>query len=161
VVSVFLIIIGFLSILIGIAGCFLPVIPGPVVAYLSLIFIDLARDGQAFSLTFLLIMGTVALLLSILLDYLVSMAGARKYGASRAGVWGSVAGMIIGVFFFPPLGIFIGALMGGVICELFAGKKTEDAIRVGWGIFVGNLAGIVIKFAYCLMILFFFVKALF
>ncbi len=151
-----MIIIGFLAILIGIAGCFLPFIPGPVVAFLSLICLDLAKDWQAFSIPFLMIMGIIALLMSIVLDYVVSMAGAKKYGASRAGVWGSVIGMIIGMIFFPPLGIFIGALAGAVICEMFIGKKTGEAMRVAWGVFVGNVVGAVLKLAYCLMILFFF-----
>ena len=102
----------------------------------------------------------IALLLSLLLDYLVSLAGARKYGASRAGLWGSVIGMLIGMIFFPPLGIFLGALVGAVVTEVLVGKKTGEAMRVGWGIFVGNMVGIVVKFAYCLMVLFFFIKEL-
>lgn len=159
-INIILIIIGLLTVLIGIAGCFLPVVPGPVVAYLSLILLSLARDWQAFSVTFLLVMGVIALLMSIILDYVVSLAGARKYGATKAGLWGSVIGMIIGMIVFPPLGIFIGALAGAVIGEIVIGKKTGEAFRVGWGVFMGNFVGIILKFAYCLMILFFFIKAL-
>jgi len=155
-----LLIFGFAALLIGMAGCVLPVIPGPLVAFLSLVIMDLAKDWQAFPMTFLLVMGIIALLLSLLLDYLVSLAGARKYGASRAGLWGSVIGMLIGVIFFPPLGIFLGALVGAVVAEVLVGKKTGQAMRVGWGIFLGNMVGIVIKFAYCLMVLFFYIKEL-
>lgn len=155
-----MLIFGFAALLIGMAGCVLPVIPGPLVAFLSLVIMDLAKDWQAFPMTFLLVMGIIALLLSLLLDYLVSLAGARKYGASRAGLWGSVIGMLIGVIFFPPLGIFLGALVGAVVAEVLVGKKTGQAMRVGWGIFLGNMVGIVIKFAYCLMVLFFYIKEL-
>ena len=158
--TITLIIFGFAALLVGMAGCVLPVIPGPVVAFLSLVFLDLAKDWQAFSMTFLLVMGLLALFLSVVLDYLVSLAGARKYGASRSGLWGSVIGMLIGMIFFPPLGIFLGALAGAVVGEVLVGKKTEEAIRVGWGILVGNVVGIVVKFAYCLMVLFFFIKEL-
>lgn len=158
--TITLIIFGSAALLTGMVGCVLPVIPGPVVAFLSLVILDLARDWQAFSMTFLLVMGMIALLLSLLLDYLVSLAGARKYGASRAGLWGSVIGMLIGMIFFPPLGIFLGALVGAVVTEVLVGKKTGEAMRVGWGIFVGNMVGIVVKFAYCLMVLFFFIKEL-
>ena len=158
--TILLLIFGFAALLIGMAGCVLPVIPGPLVAFLSLVIMDLAKDWQAFPMTFLLVMGIIALLLSLLLDYLVSLAGARKYGASRAGLWGSVIGMLIGVIFFPPLGIFLGALVGAVVAEVLVGKKTGQAMRVGWGIFLGNMVGIVIKFAYCLMVLFFYIKEL-
>jgi hypothetical protein len=160
VLTILLLIFGFAALLIGMAGCVLPVIPGPLVAFLSLVIMDLAKDWQAFPMTFLLVMGIIALLLSLLLDYLVSLAGARKYGASRAGLWGSVIGMLIGVIFFPPLGIFLGALVGAVVAEVLVGKKTGQAMRVGWGIFLGNMVGIVIKFAYCLMVLFFYIKEL-
>jgi len=155
-ISILLIIIGLLAALAGLAGCILPVIPGPRVAFLSLIILNLAKDWQAFSLLFLLVMAVIAILMTVL-DYVVSMAGAKKYGASKAGIYGSVIGMIIGMISFPPLGIFIGALLGAIICEILIGKKTGEAIRVGWGIFVGNFIGMALKLAYCIMILFFFI----
>jgi hypothetical protein len=159
-VTILLIIIGLLTALAGIAGCLLPVLPGPLVSYLSLIILSLARDWQPFSTTFLLVMVGIALLLSAL-DYVVSLVGARKFGASKAGLWGSVIGMLIGIFFFPPLGIFIGALIGAVVGEIVIGKKTHEAFRVGWGVFVGNLIGTALKLAYCLTVLSFFIMKMF
>lgn len=158
-ITIVLTIIGFLTALAGIAGCILPVLPGPLFSFLSLIILNLARNWQPFSTTFLLVMAGIAILLTAL-DYVVSLAGARKYGASKAGLWGSVIGMFIGIFFFPPLGIFIGAMAGAVVGEIAVGKKTPEAFRVGWGIFVGNIIGTALKLAYCLMLLFFFIKAI-
>lgn len=154
--SILLIIIGFLICLVGLAGSILPVIPGPLVSFLSLIILNWAKDGQAFSFLFLLAMAALAIIMTFL-DYVVSMAGAQKYGASKAGLWGSVAGMIIGILFFPPLGIFIGALAGAVVGEVLDGKQTRQAVRVGWGVLVGNFVGLVLKLAYSLMIFFFFI----
>lgn len=159
-ITILLIIIGLLTALAGIAGCILPVLPGPLVSFLSLIILNIARDWQPFSTTFLLVMITIAIVLTAL-DYAVSVAGARKYGASKAGLWGSVIGMIIGMIFFPPLGIFIGALVGAITGELAIGKKTREALRVGWGVVLGNLIGTALKLAYCLMVLFFFIKTIF
>ncbi len=159
-VTVFLFIIGILVALVGIAGCLLPVIPGPLVSYAALLIIGLAESWESFSLTFLLIMAAGAVLMT-LLDYFVSVAGAGKYGASRAGLWGSVVGTLVGLIFFPPLGIFIGALLGAVAGEMFSGKNTRESLRVGWGVFVGNLVGIGLKFAYCLVVLFFCIKEIF
>jgi uncharacterized protein YqgC (DUF456 family) len=144
----------------GVAGCVLPFLPGPLLSFLALIILNLARDWQPFSVTFLLVMAGIAAILTIL-DYVVSAAGAKKYGASKAGLWGSIVGMIIGMIFFPPLGIFAGALVGAVIGEIAIGKKTGEAFRVGWGVFVGNLIGAAFKLAYCLMLLFFFITRMF
>lgn len=155
-----LIFIGIICALVGLAGCLLPVIPGPAVSYLALLIVGLARDWEPFSLTFLLIMAVFAVLMTAL-DSFVALAGAKKYGAAKAGLWGSVIGMLIGLVFFPPLGIFIGALAGAVIGEIITGKKTREAFRVGWGVFIGNLTGIVLKMAYCLVVLFFCIKGIF
>ncbi|MFZ5563832.1 MAG: DUF456 domain-containing protein [Thermodesulfobacteriota bacterium] len=157
-VSVILIILGVILALAGIAGCLLPVIPGPIVSYLALIVLSLAKDWQPFGATFLIVMGVLAVLLSAVLDYAASMAGARKYGATKAGIWGSAVGMIIGIFFFPPVGIFLGAIAGAVTGELIGGKETRAALRAGWGVIMGSLAGMALKLAYCVTVLFFYLK---
>jgi len=155
--TVILIVIGLLVALIGLAGCILPVIPGPVVSYLSLLVLSLARGWEPFSLTFLLIMAGAAALMTVL-DYFVAAAGAKKYGASSAGVWGSVIGMILGIFLIPPWGILLGAIAGAVIGELAVGKKTGQAIRAGWGVIIGNVVATALKLGYCFVVLFFYLK---
>ena len=95
------------------------------------------------------------------LDYIVPVAGARKYGASKLGVWGSVIGMIIGLVFFPPLGIFVGAFVGAVLGEFITGKKGSEALRAGWGVFVGTMVGIGLKMAASGVMAFYYITALF
>ncbi len=146
--------------LVGLAGCILPVIPGPLVSYLALLILSLAQNWEPFSTVFLLVMAVAAVGMTVL-DYFVSLAGAKKYGATKFGLWGSVIGMLIGLFFFPPLGILIGALMGAMAGELMVGKDTMEALKVGWGVFVGNLVGTALKLGYCLLVLFFYIKGLF
>ncbi|MEW6080081.1 MAG: DUF456 domain-containing protein [Thermodesulfobacteriota bacterium] len=158
--SVVLIIIGLIAALAGIVGCILPLLPGPMLSFLSLVILDLARDWQPFSLTFLLVMAAIAVGMT-LLDYVVSAAGAKKYGATKFGVWGSVIGMVIGIFVFPPVGIFAGALIGAIAGELAMGKSTGQAMRVGWGVLVGNFIGAAIKLAYCLTAFFFYITKMF
>lgn len=148
-ISAILFFIAVLVALAGIVGCLLPVLPGPALSFVALLIVELAKNGEAFSTTFLVIMGAAAVLMTVL-DYVVSMAGAKKYGASKFGLWGSVIGMLIGLVFFPPLGIFVGALLGAIAGEVVTGKKAKEALRVGWGVFIGNLTGIVLKLAYCL-----------
>jgi uncharacterized protein YqgC (DUF456 family) len=77
----------------------------------------------------------------------VPAVGAKRYGASRAGVWCSVLGMIVGIFFFPPFGMILGAWVGALLGELAAGKRQSQALRASWGVFVGTMAGVFLKLA--------------
>jgi uncharacterized protein YqgC (DUF456 family) len=66
--------------------------------------------------------------------------------------------MIVGLAFFSFLGMFIGGLVGAVGGELYAGKTRDEALRAGWGVFVGNVFAVGLKLAYSGVVLFFFVK---
>ncbi|MCD6152656.1 MAG: DUF456 domain-containing protein [Syntrophobacterales bacterium] len=157
--AIALIIFGLLFALSGIVGCILPVIPGPVLSFLSLIILSCAKNWEPFSATFLILMGSLMVLVTIL-DYVVPAGGAKKYGASRLGVGGSVIGMLTGFFFLPPLGLFIGAFLGALAGELLARKEGKDALRAGWGVFVGIVVGIGLKLAFTGVVLFFYIKEL-
>jgi uncharacterized protein YqgC (DUF456 family) len=99
--------------------------------------------------------------LVLILDYIIPVAGAKKFGASKLGIWGSIIGMILGFFIFPPFGLFIGGFIGAIIGELFVGKSGDDALRAGMGVFVGSLVTIGLKMGICGLILFFYVKEMF
>ena len=152
-----LIILGLLFALIGLIGCILPVIPGPPLSFFALIILSYAKNWQPFSTTFLIIMAGLAIVGTIL-DYVVPAIGAKRYGASKLGVWGSIIGMLIGLFIFPPWGMLIGAIIGALAGELAGGKKGEMALRAGWGVFVGNIMGIGLKLAFSGAMLFFYIK---
>jgi uncharacterized protein YqgC (DUF456 family) len=144
---ILIIIIGLFLAFIGLAGCILPVIPGPTVSFLSLIVLSFAKNWEPFSTPFLVMMAIVTIILTIM-DYVVPTLSARKFGASKIGMWGSIGGMAVGLLLFPPWGVFLGAFAGAIIGELLAGKKGHRALRVGWGVFVGNMIGIGLKLAY-------------
>ena len=149
-------VLGSISLLAGIIGCILPIIPGPPLAYLSLILLSIAHHWQAFSPAFLIVMGILTVVVT-LLDYLLPVLMSKKKGAGKAGVWGSVLGMIAGIIFFPPFGMLIGAFVGAVAGELIFNKQNEKPLKAGWGIFLGTLLGIFTKLglsgviAYCFL----------
>ena len=155
-----LVILGLIVSLLGLAGCILPVLPGPPLSFIALIMLSIARDWQPFSLTFLLLMGGLTILVTVL-DYVVPVAGAKKYGASKLGVWGSIIGMFVGLIFFPPWGILFGALAGAILGEVIAGKESGKALRAGWGVFVGNMVGVGLKLAASAIMLFFYIVEMF
>jgi len=127
----------------GLLGCFLPIIPGPPLSFVALLLLQLKADPP-FGLTFLLIMAGVTILVTVL-DYIVPVAGAKRFGASKAGVWGSTIGLILGIFILPPWGIIVMPFIGALVGEFIVGKKSNAAFRAAWGTFLGFLTGVLLK----------------
>jgi len=151
---------GLLLSLVGLIGCVLPVIPGPPLSFLALLILSYAKNWEPFSLTFLVIMAVLTVAVSIL-DYVIPAGGAKKYGASKIGIWGSLIGMPLGLFFFPPWGILLGGIAGALIGELIAGKEGKKALQASWGIFVGYMVSVGLKLAFSAVLFFFYVKEMF
>ena len=139
----FLIGLGILLLIAGIMGCVLPALPGPPLSYLGLLALHFTEKYQ-FSLKFLIIWAVVVVVVS-LVDYLVPVWGAKKFGASKRGIWGSIIGLLLGFFIFPPFGIIVGPFAGAVIGELTSGKKSGDAMYAGFGSFAGFMTGVLLK----------------
>jgi uncharacterized protein YqgC (DUF456 family) len=150
---------GAVLLLAGLVGCVLPILPGPPLAYLSLLMISVATSWQAYRPGLLIGLGILALVVTAL-DYVFPALASRRYGASKAGVWGSVAGMLVGLIFFPPFGVIVGALAGAVLGEYAFGPSRENALRAGWGVFLGILVGIGAKLAYTGVVAYFFIRAI-
>lgn len=155
--TTFLIVLGLLFALVALVGCILPVIPGPPLSFLALICLSYAKNWESFSSKFLIIMAVFMVVVTAL-DYLVPVGGAKKYGASPKGVWGSITGMFAGVFFFPPWGILLGGIAGAFAGELLAGKEGKVALRVSWGILVGYMVSTGLKMIFSGTALFFYIK---
>jgi len=153
------IVLGTLFILVGLVGCFLPILPGPPLSFVGLLFLQLL-DPPAFSSEFLFLWAGIAAFVTVL-DYVIPAYGTKKFGGSKRGVWGSVIGLIIGVFFLPPFGIIIGPLIGALVGELSSGKNSSDAIRAAFGSFIGFLAGTLLKFIASSVMGYYFFKAAF
>ncbi len=139
-----LILIGIILIIVGIVGCVVPALPGPPIAYVALLLLEFS-DPAPFSLSFMLLWLLVVIAVS-LLDFYVPVWGTKKFGGSKYGTYGSIVGLIIGLF-FSPIGIIIGPFLGAFAGELIAGKTGDEALKAGFGAFVGFLAGTVAKLA--------------
>ena len=144
--NIALLILAFLFLLIGIIGCIVPGLPGTPIAYAGL-WIAQATDQVDFSWQFLLIWGIVVIIISVL-DYIVPAWGTKHYGGSKWGVWGSTIGVFIGLF-FGAAGVIFGPLVGAILGELIAGKQIHEAIKAGWGSFIGILFGTIFKLIAC------------
>lgn len=155
-----LIILGCIFIIVGIIGCIIPGVAGPPFSFLALILLSIAKKWEPFSVPFLILMAALTIVVTGL-DYIIPAAGAKKFGASRYGFWGAVIGMIIGIIYVPPFGLIIGAFIGAFVGELLIGKQSYDALKAGWGVFMGVMLGILLKLIASGIMTFYFVKALF
>jgi len=155
--DLFLIIIAGLLLLTGFVGSILPVLPGIPLSYLGIILLHLSSIVQ-FSSGFLIILG-VAVVVVQLLDFIIPVWGTKKTGGSKAGVRGSVIGLMVG-FFMGPWGIITGPFIGALIGELLVGKTSQKAIKAAFGTFLGLLTGTILKLALAGIMIYYYIEAL-
>ena len=101
--DILFVVIGLLLMLIGIIGSVLPVIPGTPISWLGLIMLYLAPSME-FDWLFISVTGVVAITIYIL-DYIIPAIGTKKFGGSKAGAWGTIIGLIVGILAQIPFGL--------------------------------------------------------
>ena len=132
--------------LIGIIGCMVPVIPGPILSFCGLLC--LVPTSASPSQSTLVAFGAVTAAVTVL-DYVVPAVGAKKFKCSGWGTFGCAVGTIVGLFFFP-VGLIAGPFLGAFVGELVAGRTTDQAFRGGFGALLGFLTGVLLKLAACI-----------
>ena len=123
----------FLSFL-GILGCFAPGLPGPPLNYAALLIVQ--YKYHCFSFNFV-IAWAVIVAITIIIDFILPIWFAKKFGATKYGIWGSIIGMVLGIF-FTPVGMVLGMLIGAVVGELIGGTEGSKALKSGFATFVGT-----------------------
>ncbi len=144
--DIFLSIIAILFLLLGLVGAILPVLPGPALSFLGILSLYFASYNP-FTDKFLFIWLIVTIIVTTI-DQIVPVLGTKRMGGSRYGVWGSIIGLILGLVFFPPLGIIIGPFLGAVASELIYGQTTSIALKSGLGSLLGFLGGTFMKMVF-------------
>ena len=150
---------GIVLILIGLLGCVLPIVPGPPLSYAGLLLLHFTERYQ-FSSSFLITWAVITVV-AYTIDFVIPALGTKKFGGSKRGIWGSIIGLLIGMFLFPPIGIIVGPFAGAVIGELSTGKESKEAFKSGFGSFLGFLAGTLLKLIVSGMMTWYFAKEIF
>lgn len=136
--------LGFIFICLGIIGSIVPVMPGPPLSWIGLLFLYLTEaipnDWLFLSITLI-----IALLVFVL-DYIIPAIGTKKFGGSKAGMIGTTIGLIVGILSPIPWGFIIGPFVGALIGELTTKKDTQHAIKAAFGSFIGFITGTFLKF---------------
>lgn len=147
-----LLILGFICVVAGIFGSFLPVLPGPSISWVGLLLLYLtdAIPNNYWVLGFTLLI-TVAI---TVLDYMIPAKGTRKFGGSSYGVWGTNIGLIVGLFLPIPFGFVIGAFLGAFLGEIiYNSQDKKRALKAATGSLLGFLASAFMKFLVCMLFL--------
>lgn len=142
----------------GLAGCILPVIPGPPLSYLGLLALHFT-DKVQFSAAELVI-SAIAVVTVTVLDYATPIIGSKRFGGSSYGTRGCVIGTVIGLFFMP-WGLIICPFLGAVAGELIARNSFRKAMKAGVGSFLGYLFGTLLKLCTCIYFIIRFFTAVF
>jgi uncharacterized protein YqgC (DUF456 family) len=154
----FLLIVGFLFMLIGIIGSFLPILPGPTLSWVGLLLLYLTKTVED-DWMFLGITLVVALIV-FALDYIIPVMGTKKFGGSKAGMFGTTVGLLVAIFFpiFGIFGIVIWPFLGALIGELINKAESKDAMKAAFGSFLGFLTGTFLKFVIAVIYFGFFIS---
>ena len=142
--DIFLLIVGFIFCLIGIAGALLPVLPGPFMGWIGLLLLYLTSPIEM-SYWVLGITLFISILIQVL-DYIIPAMGTKKFGGTKYGAYGTTIGLIIGLLVPMPLGFIIGAFIGAFIGEMMHGAgNPKRAGKAAVGSFLGFLASTTLK----------------
>lgn len=150
-------VLGVVAVGAGFVGCVLPVLPGPPVSFLGLLLVSLAGGWDTYSTALLIVLAVASIVVTVL-DYVLPAVTSKRAGAGKPGVWGSVVGLLVGMIFFPPFGLIIGAFVGAVAAEAIFNRGKSNPWRAGLGVFAGTMLGTLLKLATSGVIAFYFVR---
>ena len=142
--------------IIGLAGSILPALPGAPLSFAGLVLLCFC-DGADISSTSIWVSAIFLTIVSVL-DYVAPIWLTNASGGSKQATRGSIAGLIAGLFFFPPWGLVIGPFIGAFVGELMTHATTGKALKVAMMSFVGFVLTTGMKIIYSGVLLFMVIK---
>lgn len=130
--------------LVGMAGIVYPVLPGVLAIYAAFFVYGFFISFRPFGFWFWAFQTTI-LIAVFAGDYLINAVGVKKFGGSKASVWGSTIGLIVGPFVIPFVGLVAGPFLGAFAGELLTGAGVKGSAKAGVGALVGFFSGVVVK----------------
>ena len=145
--------------IVGLVGCILPVLPGPPLSWAGLLLVYLTGP-EGMTTGFLLFWLAVAIVVTVL-DYVVPSWVTKKTGGSRAAARGTLVGLVLGIIFFPPWGMIVGAFFGALLSEIiFNGSDLDRSLKPAFGSFLGFLLSTGLKLTASGVMMFYIIKFL-
>jgi uncharacterized protein len=132
-------------IVIGILGLVLPALPGAPLVFLGALLAAWAEDFAYLGTGSLVLLGALAVL-AVVIDFIASAYGVRRYGASGRAMLGAAVGAIAGLP-FGIAGVLLGPFIGATLGELSLRRSLGAASRAGIGATIGLVLGTAAKLA--------------
>ena len=151
-----LIILALVCCIVGLLGSILPALPGAPISYVALLLL-LPCEGADISTTALWVYGIFLAIVSIL-DYVAPVWLTNVSGGSKQATRGSMIGLVVGLFVFPPWGLIFGPFVGAFIGELMANSSKGKALKVALMSFLGFILTTGVKIIYSGILLFMVIK---
>jgi uncharacterized protein YqgC (DUF456 family) len=136
---------------IGLIGTVIPGIPGAPLILAAAVIHKIYFRGAGASY-FVLMVLTLLTVLSLVLDFLGTMFGAKKLGATWRGIVGAMIGAMAGIFFSLP-GLILGPIIGAFLFEFLGGREWKESARAGAGALLGMFLGAVGKAVCCVLMI--------
>ena len=162
--DIILVALAIILMIVGIIGCFLPILPGPPITFagfLAAFFVSYCH----FEISTLIILGVIMVVVTVL-DFLVPSWATKKFGGTKWGSRGAAIGILVSLFGLAWWAILIAPFAGAFVGELLylkkQGQKTEGNMKGVWkaafGAFLGMMCGIMMKLIYSCFVFFVVIK---
>ena len=156
--TIFLYVLGFALVIVGLAGIILPALPGHVLILVGLVLAAWAEHFTRVGVWPLVVIGVIAAA-SYVVDFVGAALGAKHLGASSRAMIGAGLGTIAGLFFGLP-GIILGPFVGAVIGELTVERDLRRAGKAGMAAWIGFAIGTAVKVALAFLMIGIFLAAM-
>ena len=146
--------------LLGLLGCFVPVIPGPPLSFVALLLLTFFT-GYQFDEDFLWQWGTIVVGVTFV-DFWLQVYGVKRFGGTKKAINGTMIGLLVGIFVPIPMGFIIGPFVGAFV-GAYMDEKDDllKVLKIASGALIGFIGGVVLKLAVCLYLCYEFYALIF
>jgi hypothetical protein len=148
-----------IMIVLGLAGTFLPALPGLPLMFAGML---LAAWADQFVQVGGWTIAVLALLtaISVAVDIAATAMGARRVGAGKLAMLGAALGTLLGGIVFSIPGLILGPFVGAAAGEFIESREWRHASKVGFGTWIGLAIGTALKIGLAFAMIGVFVFAL-
>lgn len=149
--DIVLLILGILLLCGGLAGCIVPALPGPPMAFVAMILFN--WSGYTDFTTIALVIWGIVMVGVTIVDFMLTPWMTKRFGGGKAGNWGATIGLITGILLPIPFGFLIGPFAGAYIGEkCFAKSDSTTSFKAACGAFLAFFVGTGLKLLYCIAV---------
>lgn len=147
----FLYVVAAVSVLFGLAGIILPLLPGTPLVFGGLWLAAWIDGFSKVGVDTVVVLGLMAVI-AWAVEYVAAALGAQRAGASRLAIWGAVWGSLLGLVAGLP-GLVIGPIVGAMLGEWVARRDPAGATKAGLAAGLGFVIAIAAKLGITLSML--------